>query len=329
MPDPMPEAMDAHSREGETVLRTPSPNLPPNEHGYTGTRLADRLGVMLSSRAPVSPLIQAGLDAASEVQRAKLALPPKTYTTIQRSTAPAPSKLKTPKAGPSSSKKLVNAQRPHAVDDAPGPSATPIPEPKLFVPRPRRATENPDLNQPQRRRLSRSGPDDDLEFTRSNKSKASYTLTKEEDAADLGNGDPLGSHLASLGAGGRPKLPGAMALTKPKLFDEAQPKKGESNGQDELLPTWLREQAVLAREQQASNMEQRPQEPERRLAVPTVRTWDSAGSIGKSPGPPSAGSESDTSEESEPAHHVAGFFPRPGNPFEKTKPQITLENFAR
>jgi hypothetical protein len=56
-------------------------------HGGLARSIAagDRLPPPLPPRAGVSPLIQAGLNAASEVQRAKQALPPKTYTTIQRS----------------------------------------------------------------------------------------------------------------------------------------------------------------------------------------------------------------------------------------------------
>ncbi|KDN42988.1 hypothetical protein K437DRAFT_155396 [Tilletiaria anomala UBC 951] len=62
----------------------------------------DRLPPPLPPRAPISPLIQAGLNAASEVQRAKQALPPKTYTTIQRSSTVAakPSKASRREAAP-------------------------------------------------------------------------------------------------------------------------------------------------------------------------------------------------------------------------------------
>ncbi len=56
----------------------------------------DRLPPPLPPRAGISPLIQAGLNAASSVQKAKQALPPKTYMTIQRSGTTVPVKAKRP-----------------------------------------------------------------------------------------------------------------------------------------------------------------------------------------------------------------------------------------
>lgn len=204
-----------------------------------------------ASRAPISPLIQAGLDAASQVQRAKLALPPKTYTTIQRS-GPATSPLK-PRDKPRRKREQPVGTGAGEGGEQSGSQPAPVPVTVgLVAPQPRRAMGAADPVHPQPHRSLDVRPEEGRGDTQSVRSL--HSLRSSGHAAPLGAvkrsaepmypgiGDLLGSHLASLGTGGRPK---SRSVLRDTLRDAPrEPGRGRevaaNGGLAVPAPHWLR-----------------------------------------------------------------------------------------
>lgn len=299
------DTSDVRDRERELGMLTPGPAWGlEDSHSNAMFKQGDRLGVAMPSRAPISPLIQAGLDAASQVQRAKQALPPKTYTTIQRSAVQHPSPLKPKATRPGQSKKAASGPR----STAAGTSAVGN-GPKLVAPQPRRAAPGTDLSQPRKKASSRSEylDEDDLHSIRSLKSKRSHRVGTEPRASP-GVGDLLGSHLASLGAGGRPKSRGALV---PKLRppNELQPDAVMANSTAGSVANWLREQDTFSRARHQS---------ESRRTSGTAREVDGEPQS-QSPNPLRSSMSSlsaEGAEEESGMVDVADGISRPGNPFD-------------